>query len=141
MTMPLIKSYSELLSYPSYEERFKYLRLNGKVSDETFGAKRWLNQVFYKSPEWLKFRSEIIVRDCACDLGVEGRDIYSGALIHHINPITIEDIANRNLDVLLNPENVITTTSRTHNAIHYGDDTILKLEMANRTPNDTIPWR
>ena len=141
MTTRLTKTYTELISFCTFDERFKYLRLNGRVAQETFGVNRWLNQIFYKSKEWLDFRPQIIIRDNACDLGIEGRDIYSRAIIHHINPITMEDITNRNLDKLLNPENVITTTKRTHDAIHYGDNTLLYLEPANRKPNDTIPWR
>lgn len=137
----MMKSYTELIQFKAFDDRFKYLRLNGHVSDETFGVKRWLNQVFYKTPEWRSFRRQIIIRDNCCDLGIDGRDIYNYALVHHINPITPEDILKRNLDKLLNPENVITTTKRTHDAIHYGDETILALEMADRKPNDTIPWR
>lgn len=137
----MTKSYTELITFPTFEERFRYLRLNGRVSEETFGVQRWLNQVFYKTPEWRSFRREILIRDNQCDLGIEGRDIYNYALVHHINPITPKDILERRLDVLLNPDNVITTVKRTHDAIHYGDDTILALEPAERKPNDTIPWR
>lgn len=135
------KSYTELITFPTFEERFRYLRLNGRVSEETFGVQRWLNQVFYKTHEWRSFRRKILIRDNQCDLGIEGRDIYNYALVHHINPITPKDILERRLDVLLNPDNVITTIKRTHDAIHYGDDTILALEPAERKPNDTIPWR
>lgn len=137
----MTKSYTELISYATFEERFKYLRLNGRVADETFGVQRWLNQVFYKTPEWKSFRRSILIRDNQCDLGIEGRDIYNYPLVHHINPITPKDILERRLDVLLNPENVITTVKRTHDAIHYGDETILALEPAERKPNDMIPWR
>lgn len=140
-TSMMTKSYTELITFPTFEERFRYLRLNGRVSEETFGVQRWLNQVFYKTPEWRSFRREILIRDNQCDLGIEGRDIYNYALVHHINPITPKDILERRLDVLLNPDNVITTIKRTHDAIHYGDDTILALEPAERKPNDTIPWR
>lgn len=137
----MTKSYTELITFDTFEERFKYLRLNGRVADETFGVQRWLNQVFYKTPEWRTFRRDILIRDNMCDLGIDGRDIYNYALVHHINPITAKDILERRLDVLLNPENAITTTKRTHDAIHYGDDTLLSLEPAERKPNDTIPWR
>lgn len=137
----MTKTYTELITFKTFEERFRYLRLNGRVADETFGVQRWLNQVFYRTKEWKDFRREILIRDNMCDLGIEGRDIYNYALVHHINPITPKDILERRMNVLLNPENVITTIKRTHDAIHYGDETILALEPANRKPNDTIPWR
>lgn len=137
----MTKTYTELIKFKTFEERFRYLRLNGRVADETFGVQRWLNQVFYRTKEWKDFRREILIRDNMCDLGIEGRDIYNYALVHHINPITPKDILERRMDVLLNPENVITTIKRTHDAIHYGDETILALEPADRKPNDTIPWR
>ncbi len=137
----MTKTYTELITFKTFEERFRYLRLNGRVADETFGVQRWLNQVFYRTKEWKDFRREILIRDNMCDLGIEGRDIYNYALVHHINPITPKDILERRMDVLLNPENVITTIKRTHDAIHYGDETILALEPADRKPNDTIPWR
>jgi hypothetical protein len=137
----MTKSYTELITFSTFEERFRYLRLNGRVADETFGVQRWLNQVFYRTKEWKDFRREILIRDNMCDLGIEGRDIYNYALVHHINPITPKDILERRMDVLLNPENVITTIKRTHDAIHYGDETLLALEPADRKPNDTIPWR
>lgn len=137
----MTKSYTELITFKTFEERFRYLRLNGRVAEETFGVQRWLNQVFYRTKEWKDFRREILIRDNMCDLGIEGRDIYNYALVHHINPITPKDILERRMNVLLNPENVITTIKRTHDAIHYGDETILALEPADRKPNDTIPWR
>ena len=137
----MIKSYTELVALNSFEERFRYLRLNGRVAQETFGVQRWLNQVFYKSPEWLTLRPQIIVRDNSCDLAFDGRDIYERAIIHHINPITSEDILQRNLDKLLDPENLITTMKKTHDAIHYGTDLYLMVEVPDRKPNDTIPWR
>lgn len=139
--MNTMKSYTELLSFSTFDDRFRYLLLHGHVSEETFGVKRWLNQVFYKTPEWRSFRRDILIRDNCCDLGIEGRDIYNYALVHHLNPITPEDILKRNMDVLLNPENVITTTKRTHDAIHYGSEALLMVEAADRKPNDTIPWR
>lgn len=137
----MTKTYTELITFKTFEERFRYLRLNGRVADETFGVQRWLNQVFYRTKEWKDFRREILIRDNMCDLGIEGRDIYNYALVHHINPITPKDILERRMNVLLNPENVITTIKRTHDAIHYGDETILALEPADRKPNDTVPWR
>ena len=137
----MTKTYTELITFKTFEERFRYLQLKGRVADETFGVQRWLNQVFYRTKEWKDFRREILIRDNMCDLGIEGRDIYNYALVHHINPITPKDILERRMNVLLNPENVITTIKRTHDAIHYGDETLLALEPADRKPNDTIPWR
>lgn len=115
--------------------------LRGRVGEDTFGVQRWLNQVFYRSKEWKDFRKTIIIRDSACDLAIPGREIKYGILIHHIEPITVFDIETRNVSKLLNPDNVITTVKRTHDAIHYGDETILYLEPVDRKPNDTIPWR
>lgn len=135
------RCYSELLTLPTFEDRFRYLQMHGRVAEETFGADRWLNQVFYKSKEWLNLRKSIIIRDNSCDLAFDGRDIYERAIIHHIEPITSEDIYNRNLRKLLNPENLITTTKKTHDAIHYGTDLYLMIEVPDRKPNDTIPWR
>lgn len=139
----LSKCYTELISIPTFEDRFRYLRMNGKVADETFGVDRWLNQVFYKTKEWRSMRRDIIVRDNSCDLGIEGMDIFDSASlrVHHINPITAKDILSRNLDKLLNPENLITTSKKTHDAIHYGTDLYLMIEFPERKPNDTIPWR
>lgn len=135
------KCYTELISLPTFEERYSYLRLNARVAQETFGVDRWLNQVFYKSKEWLSLRPQIIIRDNSCDLAVEGRDIYGRAIIHHIEPITSSDILQRNLSKLLDPENLITTTKKTHDAIHYGNELYLMIEVPERKPNDTIPWR
>lgn len=135
----IIKTYSELIKLPTFKDRFKYLKLNGKVGKETFGFDRYLNQMFYKSDDWLKVRDKIIIRDNGCDLGVEGRDIQSRILIHHMNPITKDDILN-NSEFLLNPEYLITTLKRTHDAIHYGDENILYEEPITRRPNDMCPW-
>ena len=118
--MTSIRTYSELILLPTFEERYEYLRLDGRVGEETFGFDRWLNQTFYKSEEWLSMRDKIIVRDNGCDLGIPGRDIYSRILIHHMNPITKEDILRRS-DILLNPEYLICVTLNTHRAIHYGN--------------------
>ena len=139
----LSKCYTELISIPTFEDRFRYLRMNGKVAAETFGVDRWLNQVFYKTKEWRAMRRDIIVRDNSCDLGIEGMDIFDSASlrVHHINPITAKDILSRNLGKLLNPENLITTSKKTHDAIHYGTDLYLMIEFPERKPNDTIPWR
>ena len=139
--MTILKSYSELITLPTFEERFQYLRLDGAVGEETFGFDRYLNQVFYSSTEWKDFRREIVIRDMGCDLGIEDRMIGKHIILHHINPIAKEDILRRNIEVLLNPENVICTSHRTHQAIHYGDETLLMLVPKERTKNDTIPWR
>jgi hypothetical protein len=141
MMKKIIRTYSELITLPTFEERFEYLRLDGRVGEETFGHDRYLNQLFYSSGEWKNFRNEIIVRDMGCDLGISDREIQGLIVIHHINPITIDDIRNRRLDVLLNPDNVICTSSITHKAIHYGDTSLLILMPIERSRNDTCPWR
>lgn len=139
--MKSIKTYSELIQFPSFIERYRYLRLGGKAGEVTFGNERYLNQVLYKSPEWKSFRREMILRDDGCDLGVSGYSITGTPILHHLNPITIEDVVNRS-DNIFNPENVICVSRRTHNAIHYGDEELLLIdEIIERTPNDTIPWR
>ena len=135
-----IRTYSELITIPTFEERFEYLKLNGSVGLETFGHDRYLNQILYNSPEWRRFRPEIIVRDNGCDLACEGYEIFGKILIHHINPITAKDILNRNPKVF-DPENVITTVHNTHNAIHYGDENLLITAPIERSINDTCPWR
>ena len=136
-----IRTYSELIQIPSYIERYRYLKLGGKAGEITFGNERYLNQILYKSPEWKTFRREMILRDEGYDLGVSGYAITGVPILHHINPITIEDAYDRN-DCIFNPENVITVSRRTHNAIHYGDEELLLIdEIIERTPNDTIPWR
>ena len=135
-----IRTYSELITIPTFEERFEYLKLNGSVGLETFGHDRYLNQILYNSPEWRRFRPEIIVRDNGCDLACEGYEIFGKILIHHINPITARDILNRNPKVF-DPENVITTVHNTHNAIHYGDENLLITAPIERSRNDTCPWR
>ena len=133
------KTYSELISLPTFDERFAYLKLGGTVGEETFGFKRYLNQAFYRSREWMSFRDEILIRDNGCDLGIEGYEISKGALIHHINPITSNDILEFRKCVL-DPENVITTKLSTHNAIHYGDECLLMPALIERRPNDTKLW-
>ena len=135
-----IRTYSELIAIPTFEERFEYLKLNGSVGLETFGHDRYLNQILYNSPEWRRFRPEIIVRDNGCDLACDGYEIFGKILIHHINPITAQDILNRNPKVF-DPENVITTVHNTHNAIHYGDENLLITAPIERSRNDTCPWR
>ena len=135
-----IKTYSELILLPTFEERFEYLRLDGRVGEDTFGFDRYLNQLFYRSYEWRKIRDYVIVRDNACDLGVEGYDIYGKVLIHHMNPISARDIADRT-ELLLNPEYLICVTHNTHNAIHYGDENLIIKAPIERRPNDTCPWK
>lgn len=136
----MIRTYSELITIPTFEERFEYLRLDGRVGEETFGFDRYLNQVFYKSKEWLRIRDRVITRDNGCDLGMEGHEIYGKILVHHMNPISKEDILRRS-DWLLNPEYLISTIKNTHDAIHYGDASLLITAPIERKPNDTCPWR
>lgn len=136
----IIRTYSELITLPTFMERYKYLRIGGTVGADTFGFDRYLNQAFYKSEEWKSIRRHVIIRDCGCDLGIEGREIHERILIHHINPISEEDILGRS-DLLLNPEYLISTSHRTHNAIHYGDDSILIDMPLERRKNDTCPWK
>lgn len=136
----MTKRYSEVIKLPTFEERFKYLRLNGKVSELTFGHNRYLNQDFYHSAEWLRFRREVIIRDDGCDLADPDRKIYSKILIHHLNPITVDDIVNAR-SCVFDPENAICTTHKTHNLIHYGDLALTNNFPIERTQNDTIPWR
>lgn len=135
-----IKTYSELITLPTYEERFNYLKLEGVVGEMTFGFDRYLNQKLYTSQAWKTVRNQVIVRDNGCDLACEGYEIYGKILIHHINPITIEDVINRN-PIIFDLENLISTTHNTHNAIHYGDENLLIKGPIERTKNDTIPWR
>lgn len=135
-----IRTYSELIAIPTFKERFEYLRLDGKVGEETFGFDRYLNQSFYKSLEWRSVRDFVIIRDCGCDLAIEGHEIFGKILVHHMNPIRIEDIVNRS-EYLLDPEYLICTIKNTHDAIHYGDSSLLITEPIERTKNDTCPWR
>lgn len=140
MVMKMIRTYSELITFPTFEERYRYLRLEGKVGEDTFGFDRWLNQSFYKDPEWRAIRDKIIIRDNGCDLGIPGREIYSRIIVHHMNPITKDDILSRSA-FLLNPEYLICTVKNTHDAIHYGDEGLLIKAPIERTKNDTCPWR
>lgn len=136
-----IKTYSELIKIPTFEKRFEYLKLKGEVGYDTFGYDRYLNQVFYKSYEWQKIRKEIILRDDGCDLACDDHPIFGKVLIHHLNPINYQDLVDRN-PALIDPENLITISHLTHNAIHYGDSSYLTLgAIIDRKPNDTIPWR
>ena len=136
----MIRTYSELSMLTRFKDRFRYLKLDGAVGEATFCFDRYLNQLFYRSQRWRKIRDEVIVRDCGCDLGIEGYEIYKYAMIHHMNPITAKDIQDES-EYLLNPEYLITTTQRTHNAIHYGDEDLLLTMPVERTQNDTCPWR
>ena len=136
----MTKSYLEMIQLPTFEERYEYLKLGGLVGEETFGYDRYLNQVLYRSPEWKRFRRDIILRDNGCDLACDGYDIIGKILIHHINPITIDDITNRS-SCLFDPNNVISTSLNTHNAIHYGDAELLTTGPIERTKNDTCPWK
>lgn len=136
-----IKTYTELKQLKTFEERFKYLKLNGRVGEETFGFDRYVNQKFYRSSEWKQLRNHIIVRDNGCDLGIEDKDIYGRVYIHHMNPISVKDIDNVS-EYLLNPEYLVVVSHDTHNAIHYGDESYLKNnQVITRTKNDTVPWK
>ena len=140
MTTTNIRTYSELCQLSTFEDRFDYLRLNGSVGKDTFGFDRYLNQQFYRSREWKRIRDLVILRDNGCDLGVEGYEIRGRILIHHINPISVEDIQTMS-DLLMNPEYLICASHRTHNAIHYGDESLIITAPIERTQNDTCPWR
>lgn len=136
----MIRTYSELIALPTFEERYRYLRLSGAVGKDTFGFDRIFNQRFYTSPEWRRIRDWVISRDCGCDLGVEGYEIHGRVIIHHMNPITLDDL-DKHSDLLLNPEYLITTTHDTHNAIHYGSEELLVTAPIERSRYDTCPWR
>lgn len=141
VSLMIIRSYRELKNLKTYQERYEYLRLKGSVGKETFGFDRIFNQQFYRSPEWLRVRDEVIIRDNGCDLGVPGYEIYGQRiLVHHMNPITLEDIETGS-ELLFNPDYLITTVHSTHNAIHYGDANLLIKDPIERKRNDTCPWR
>ena len=135
-----IRTYSELITIPTFEERFEYLQLKGSVGKDTFGYDRYLNQVLYRSPEWKRLRNQIIIRDDGCDLACDGYDVYGKVLIHHLNPITVEDVLARSRKVF-DPDNLVCVSHNTHNAIHYGDVDLLVTGPIIRTKNDTCPWR
>jgi hypothetical protein len=135
-----IRSYTELSALKTFEERFRYLQLNGVVAEETFGFDRIINQRFYRSPEWRSIRDQVIIRDNGCDLGIEGHEIFGRVVIHHMNPVRLKDFDELS-DILLNPEYMIATTHATHNAIHYGDEGLLIKAPVERSKNDTCPWR
>lgn len=137
----IIRTYSELITLPTFEERFRYLQLNGRVGEDTFGFDRYLNQEFYqRSQEWKRVRDFVILRDNGCDLAIDDREIMGKILVHHMNPITKEDILQRS-EILLNPEYLICTMKSTHDAIHYGDESLLIKDHVERRPNDTCLWR
>lgn len=133
------RTYSELVRFSTFRDRFQYLRLQGVVGNATFGFDRNINQAFYKSYEWRMVREEVIVRDEGCDLGVPGQEIYDEILVHHMNPVTLDSIMHRD-EWILNPEFLITTKHSTHNAIHYGDESLLPVPYIPRTPGDTKLW-
>ncbi len=135
-----IKSYSVVILLPTLEERFEYLKLKGRVGAETFGYDRYMNQILYHDPEWKRVRREVIIRDNGCDLGVKDQEIQGRILVHHINPITIDDVKLRRYCVF-DLDNLICTSHDTHNAIHYGDSNLLPKNPIERTPNDTCPWK
>lgn len=137
----MIRTYSELIKLNSFEERFKYLELKGQIGEDTFGFDRYLNQTFYKSKEWKSIRESVIIRDNGCDLGIDGEYINSKIIIHHMNPINMKDIVDRNFEIM-NPEYLICVSFKTHNAIHYGTGDSLRNRLPiERTLNDTCPWR
>lgn len=140
-TTKIIRTYAELSRLRTFEERYEYLKLDGQVGKDTFGFDRIFNQQFYRSKEWRALRDFVIVRDNCCDLGIEGHEINNQKIfIHHMNPITMDDIVNPS-EYLMNPEYLITTIHNTHNAIHYGDAELLITEPIERTKHDTCPWK
>lgn len=140
-TQKTIRTYTELMKLPTFKERYEYLKIGGKIGEETFGYDRYLNQIFYTSDEWKSIRNQVITRDGGCDLGHPDYEINGyHIIVHHMNPITKEDILNRS-EILLNPEYLITTIKPTHDAIHYGDSSLLPIEPIVRTKNDTCPWK
>lgn len=140
IVMRTIRTYSELMRLPTFEERFRYLKLDGLVGKDTFGFDRYLNQEFYRSKEWKEIRDFVIVRDNGCDLGMDGHEIVGRIYIHHMNPITVNDIVHSS-DFLLNPDYLVCVSHNTHNAVHYGDEDLLVTAPVERRKNDTCPWR
>lgn len=138
-TMMMSRTYAQLRRFQSYEERFTYLSLEGQVAQATFGRDRWMNQDFYHSAEWKRVRQMVILRDDGCDLGVPGYEIYDQLVVHHINPLSPQDFRDGAI-LALDLNNLITTTHRTHNAIHYGDESQLPRQLVQRTPGDTRLW-
>lgn len=136
----MIRTFRELNRIKTFKERYYYLRIKAIVGDSTFGYDRYLNQMLYTSKRWRKTRDDVIIRDNGCDLGVKDYEIHGGILIHHMNPITLDDVEH-DRDIIYDPEFLITTTKQTHNAIHYGDENLLPKKLIERTKNDTCPWR
>lgn len=134
-----IRTYSELQQFNTLIDRFNYLRLKGRVGETTFGFDRWVNQRFYRSKEWLRVRDKVLIRDMGCDMGLEDYPINGKVMVHHMNPISIKDIVDISAYVL-NPEYLICVSNQTHNAIHYGDSSLLPFPLIERRPNDTSPW-
>ena len=140
ITKTSIKTYSELIAIPTFLERYRYLKIGGRIGEETFGYDRYLNQTLYRSPEWKRFRRDMILRDNGLDLACDGYEIYEKILVHHIDPITPRDVIRRDPKIF-DPENVVCVSLNTHNAIHYGDESLLMLDPIVRTKNDTCPWK
>ena len=136
----MLKSFRELSRIDTFLERYQYLRIAGRVGEETFGLYRHLNQEFYSSTVWKNFRRDMIIRDYGCDLGIKDRSIQGPIILHHINPLDVDQVL-KNVELMLDPNNVICTSLITHKAIHFGDETLLPINYVERKPNDTIPWR
>lgn len=139
MTRTIIRTYEDLIKIDSFEDRFEYLKLSGVVGEDTFGFDRWLNQIFYKTKEWRRIRDEVIVRDMGCDLGCEDYPIKGKVIIHHMNPLYLDDLVDRT-EFLLDPNYLICTSHNTHNAIHFGDQNLLPKKPIERRPGDTKLW-
>lgn len=140
LVVDLMLRFSDMLRLSTFEERYEYLKLSGFVGELTFGSKRYLNQVFYRSPQWKWVRNQIIIRDNGCDLAVQDRVIQGKVLIHHLNPITDEDIKNNSYS-LIDPDNLVCVSHNTHEAIHYGSKDLLIPDILERKSNDTCPWK
>ena len=138
--LQMIRNYTELSKLQTFEERFNYLKLDGIVGKETFGYDRYLNQILYQCHEWKSVRNKVSIRDNGCDLGIIGHEIQNRIIIHHMNPITVEDIKSRN-SIVFDPEYLISTVHQTHNAIHYSDENLIPKNPVERKPNDTCPWK
>lgn len=134
-----IRSFSHLIELPSFQSRYNYLKLDGIVGETTFGFDRYLNQILYKSIDWKKARDLVIIRDEGCDLGVRDRVIGNRIIVHHMNPITIQDVERRN-PIVFDPEFLVCVSKETHLAIHYGDASLLQQDLISRKPGDTSPW-
>lgn len=136
----IIRTYRDLIKFDTFIDRYRYLKLSGQVGRDTFGFDRYLNQILYNCDEWRSVRGDVIIRDNGCDLGIKGREIQKFIIVHHMNPITIDDVKNRN-PIIFDKEFLITTMLKTHNAIHYSDESALIHEPIIRKKNDTSPWR